>query len=283
MAALALLLSGCSAKSSDSVRGAPQMPVVETVVVEKAAYDEGEYGGNDETLSSSDVTRMIIRTVDMSVMVEDTDTTVESIRVLVDGYEGYIADSNRWLEDEQAYARITLRVPSESLDAVVAQLRGMALRVDSENQGGQDVTEEYIDLQARLRNLEATETELLALLTEVRENRGKAEDILAIHRELTSIRGQIESLKGRSQYLERMTALATVSITIRPKEAPRALIEPERWNPAVTANNALRGFVRFFQVLLDLLIYVVIFSPFVLVPIAVIWLLVRWIRRRRNR
>jgi len=280
---LSLVLNGCAAKSADmaSKESAPAR-VMETVVVEKAVESDESFSG-EAVDAAEGVTRMIIRTVDMSVVVEDTDATVMAIRDLVGSNEGFVADSSRWLDDDQAHAMITLKVPSESLDVVLDQLRAMAIRVESENQGGQDVTEEYVDLQARLRNLEATETELLALMTEVRENRGKAEEILAIHRELTSIRGQIESLKGRAQYLERMTDLATVSIRIRPKEAPRPVVEPARWNPTVTANNALRGFVRFLQVMVDLLIYVVIFSPFVLIPVAVIWLLVRWIKRRKNR
>ena len=121
------------------------------------------------------------------------------------------------------------------------------------------------------------------MLTEVRENRGKAEDILAIYRELTNIRGQIESLKGRQQYLERMSALATINVTIRPREAPQPVVERAKWNPLVTLNRELRAFVSVFQALVDLGIYVLIFSPFVVVPVVLLWLLVRWIRRRGRR
>jgi len=158
----------------------------------------------------------------------------------------------------------------------------MALKVERETSSGQDVTEEYTDIQAQLRNLEATETELLALLTEVRENRGKAEEILAVHRELTSIRGQIESLKGRSQYLERMTALATITMEIRPKATPGAVVEQYRWNPLVTASRALRSLLAFAQVVLDVGIYLLIFSPVIIIPVVIIWLVVRAVRRGRK-
>ena len=160
-------------------------------------------------------------------------------------------------------------------------LKGEAIRVENESLSGQDVTEEFVDLEARTRNLEATETELLELLTEVRKNRGDAEEVLAIHRELTSIRGQIESLKGRSQYLERMTAMATINLEIRPKAAPQSLVERANWSPLITASKALRGFVEVLQVLVDLIIYVVIFSPFILAPLAVLWFLVRLVKRRK--
>ena len=250
--------------------------------MEAPQADKGAYAGASQEATNVQE-RMIIRTVEMSIVVEDTDETLQTLRGLAKSYDGYIASSRRWLSNDQPHGRMTVRVPAESLDQVIDQLHEMALRVDNEEISGEDVTQEYVDLQARLRNLEATEEELRALLTEVRENRGKAEDILAIHRELTSIRAQIESLKGRKQYLEQMSALATINVTIRPKEAPQPVVERAKWNPLVTLNRALRAFVSVFQSLVDLGIYVLIFSPFVVVPVVLLWLLVRWIRRRGKR
>lgn len=225
--------------------------------------------------------RMIIRTVNMSVIVENTDKAVEQINDLLKAHKGYVANSRRWYVNDAPYAHITLRVPAESLDEVMAQLRAMVIKVENENVSGQDVTEQYADNAARLRNLEATEKELLTLLTQVRENRGKAEDILAVYRELTNIRAQIEQIKGRQQYLERMTALATIEIAIRPREAPKPLVEKETWNPLITANRALRAFVTFLRILTDIAIYLIIFGWPVALLIVIIWLLTRRARRRK--
>jgi len=89
-------------------------------------------------------------------------------------------------------------------------------------------------------------------------------------------------MKGRQQFLERMTALATVQIDIRPKEAPRSAVEKYKWDPLVIASDALRSFVNFVQGLATVAIYLIIFSPIILVPIAAIWLLV-WLLRRGRR
>jgi len=281
-----VLLTGCAAKEATGSRdmaeseAMPQQaprPVV-TVVVEKAV--EGELMSDDLGRAGSEP--MIISTVNMTIVVDDTDEALSAIRAMIASYEGYFAQSNRWISNDQAYARVTMRVPAAVLDPAMETIAGLAIRVEEQNLVGDDVTEEYVNIQARLRTLQATEEELLALLTEVRESRGKAEDILAVHRELTSIRSQIESLQGRSQYLEQMTAMATIHLEIRPKQAPRPVIEKAKWNPLVTANSALRGFVTVFQGLLDLVIYLLIFSPFVLVPALLLWLLVRTIRRRRR-
>jgi len=277
------LTSACAAKStqmSDAVPAASQERGVFGGAEASAAELELP-AGSDGAAGAPGAERLIIRTVDMSVLVEDTDVALGQIREMVAEFGGYIADSNRWLANEQPRARITMRIPAEHLDEALDSLRSASIRVEHESSSGQDVTEEYYDVDARLRNLEATEEELLALLTEVRENRGKAEDILAIHREITSIRGQIESLKGRKQYLSQMSALATVTVEIVPRSQPGSVVQRAKWNPLVTASNALQSFVRVFQVLVDALIHILVFSVYLLVPAGVLWLVVRAIRRRQ--
>lgn len=280
---LLVAMLGCAARSAQ--KGAEEAQVQPAMEAPAPAREFGSASNaaGSKPGTSQDTARMIIMTVNMSMLVDDTDRTLLALQEIVSGHKGYTADSRKWYVNDQPYASLTVRVPAASLDAAMVQIRALAIRVDSENITGQDVTEEYTDVQSRLRNLEATEKELLALLTEVRENRGKAEDILAVHRELTNIRGEIENLKGRQQYLERMTALATIQIEIRPKAAPASVIEPAAWNPVVIASRALRALVDVSKALASLAIYVVILSPVVIVPVVVLWLIVRALQRRRAR
>ncbi len=295
---LALLVAGCAGAKQEAMDYAEsevsvireEMAVEAPMAATAAAMpreqsfekDEAGFGAAASAVANVDE-RMIIRTVSMSVVVEDTDVMLVEIQNLVKANGGYVAASNRWLSGEQAYASVTLRVPADKLEAVLGVLRDNAITVENESSSGDDVTEEYVDISARLRNLEATEEELLALLTEVRKNRGSAEDILAIHNRITQLRSEIESLKGRQQYLERSAALATVNIEIRPKRQPGTIVEPARWNPAVTVNNALRGLVEAGQVAIDVLIWLVFLSPIFLIPILVLWLIIRAIKRARAR
>lgn len=293
---LLVLIAGCAqsqvASRDEAVESGMAMATAAPAPMAGVASEEGKgYAADmavdgqvpaDANLASTQE-RMIIRTVTMSVIVEDTDATLAAVRTLLGDYEGYVADSNRYLQDDQPYATVTIRVPADKLDAALDRLRGLAISVVSESSSGEDVTEEYYDLEARIANLKAAEEELREMLSEVRENNGKAEDVLAIYRELTDIRGQIDSLEGRQQYLSRLSALSTVTLYISPKAAPAQIVEPESWNPLVTASRALRGFVSFLQFVVSVLIYVLIFSPFILVPIAIIWLIVRGARRRRAR
>ncbi|NIN64220.1 MAG: DUF4349 domain-containing protein, partial [Anaerolineae bacterium] len=155
----------------------PQATVVREVVVEKEvavpmeapAADDGsayQLGPND---LSPVAERMIIRTAELAIVVEDTEVALLEVRGVATSLDGYLSGADVWRVNEQLRGRVTIRVPAESFDVAMDQIRGLAVEVESENVSAQDVTEEYTDLNARLRNLEATEEELLALLTEVRE------------------------------------------------------------------------------------------------------------------
>ena len=242
--------------------------------------------GDVANAPAGDSERMIIRTADLSVVVTDAVEAQQSVADTVSALGGYIADSSAWREGDQLRARMTVRVPAEKLDALLAAIKGSAVRVQQENVKGQDVTEEFSDLTAQLTNLEATEKELRELLTEVREKTQKAEDVLAVHRELTTIRGQIEQLKGRMQYLSTMTAMATANVELIPDVLAKPVVEPG-WRPLETLKNAGRALVNTLKGLVDALIWIVVAVAPVLIliaiPIVLIVLLIRWLRRRSKR
>ena len=144
---------------------------------------------------------------------------------------------------------MTVRVPAEKLEDALAQFRALAVDVENQRVDSQDVTEEYVDLEARLTNMQRTERELQELL-ESRSETGKTSDILEVHRELTNIRAQIEQIQGRMQYLENLSAMATVQIQL----TPDALMQPVvvgGWRPQGTARDAVRMLLRTLQFLAD--------------------------------
>jgi len=227
--------------------------------------------------------RMIIWTGDVSLIVKDAEDSLAKVEALAKDLGGYVVNSSSWYQDDQLRARLTIRVPSGEFDAAMARLKDLAIRVENRNVSTQDVTEEYTDLDARLRNLEATETELLELLTEVRERTSKAEDVLAVYREITNIRGQIEQLKGRMQYLEKMTAMATINVELIPDVLAKPLVVAG-WRPTGTAANALRTLIRTLQFVVEVAIWLVIYVlPILVVPLFILWLIWRRWRRGKKR
>jgi hypothetical protein len=139
-----------------------------------------------------------------------------------------------------------------------------------------------------LTNLEATEKELRALLAEVREKpNSTAEDIIAVHRRLTEIRGEIEQLQGRRNMLDNLISLATIQVELIPDALNQPVVQ-EGWRAAVVVRAALRALVSTLQFLGEVAIWMVLFFLplllLILVPTGIlVWALRRWMRSRRGR
>ena len=171
----------------------------------------------------------IIRTGRIDVVVADVAAALRTITDLVRGAGGFIQQSATRDQGNVAVAEMVLRVPVEQYDPVFQGLRDLAVpdKKPVEDSTSQDVTEEFADTEARIRNLKSTEEQILRLLARAE----KIEDILTIQRELTGVREQIERLQGRLNVLERRSAYSTITVTLRPPEeakkpSPPALGEP---------------------------------------------------------
>lgn len=276
-----LAVAGCATRSAPAAP--PLSPEMEVVT--------DAYGGNREVteVKVSAATelpqeRMIIRTVEMEIIVHDTASGLESVRALVAESDGYVANSRSWHEQGVLAAHLVIRVPAGEVDAVLESLRALG-RVESEDESSEDVTDDYVDLEARLKTLELAEQELQELL-QTRQETGKTEEILEVYRELVNIRSQIEQIKGRMQYLENMTALATISLTL----TPDALAQPVvigGWQPQGTARDAVRALIRTVQFFVEAGIWIILFFVPTLIilaaPFVVLVLIIRAWRRRRRR
>lgn len=232
--------------------------------------------------------RMVVRTAQLSIIVEDVEKTLPLVSDLVGRLEGYIVQSSSYrTATDRLAATVTLRVPAERYDEAMAALRALAYKVQSETMSGEDVTDQYVNLEARLRALQATETELLALLGEVRQSEGnaqeKAQAILDIYNRLTEVRSQIETIQGQMQYLEQMSAMATITVELYPRdpEIAQPVIE-EGYNPLRTLGQAGRALVAILQWLLNALIWLVVTILPILLILAAPVLLVVWLARRRR-
>jgi len=155
--------------------------------------------------------KMIVRTGNMALVVEDVNVAIAQITTMADGYTGYVVSSNVWQDRERLFGNISVRIPAESFDDAVRALRALAVDITSETSTSQDVTQEYTDLGAQLKNLEATEQQLLKILAKAET----VKDILDVQRELSNTRGQIEQTKARMQYLERTSATSIITVSLQ--------------------------------------------------------------------
>ena len=109
------------------------------------------------TPAKKEATRMSVRTADLRIIVADTSKTVEAVTKSVEAAGGYVSASQIWRDGELLRARVTLRVPAGRLTETLSAIRGLAKRVDNETIASSDVSEECVDLESQVRNLEATE------------------------------------------------------------------------------------------------------------------------------
>ncbi|MGH7567148.1 MAG: DUF4349 domain-containing protein [Gemmatimonadota bacterium] len=226
--------------------------------------------------------RRVVRNAELSLIVADTPAAADRLVELADSLGGYASDIQADRRDKLMHYRIVLRVPAARLDQALAAVKALAVRVENEALQTEDVTEQVVDLEARLKTLVATEAELQALLAESRSRRSDVEEIMAIYRELTGIRTHIEQTRAQLEMIESRVALSTITVQLRPEAGSGPLVG-DRWRPGGTVRSAVRTLVDALQGIADVAIYAAI----VLVPIVVLLtaplVLFVLLRRRRTR
>lgn len=279
------LAAGCSRREQPGAPDRDEMaPMAESAmdVSARSVATVGAAAAPAEATALPD--RKRVRRVSLAMVVRDVPAAIASARALADSSGGIVADLDSGGESGVTRANLTLRIPAPRLDAALAALKRDALRVTHEGGSLDDLTAQYVDVDARRRTLAATERELLALLAESHGRGAKTEDILSVYRELTGIRSQIEGLQGQLDVIDRDVAYSTLSLTLMADAAARPLaLGP--WRPGDTLRNSARTLIVLLRGLGDLAIFALV----ALLPVALLVgvplaLLVRaWLRRRAAR
>jgi hypothetical protein len=283
---LLLLLVGCGGSAAQMSESSENAAPAASDAFDSGgvAFEEAPAAEPDSNQVASSQPRLIIRTADMSIVVTDTDEALARLTKMATDNGGWVVNSSVYQYSETAKTgNITLRVPAEGFDSALNAISAMAIEVTNLSTSGQDVTEEFVDLSARLENLEATAVRVRSFLDDTRN----VEEALAVNQELSRLEGEIESFKGRIQYLSQSAAFSTISVNITPDELSQP-IEVGGWRPTGIARDAIRALVDALQGLGTFAIWLVLyFLPIALIIGIPLWLVVRFVRRRgwlrRNR
>ena len=224
----------------------------------------GEMEESRTSLDDSDTEEMVIKTGSVSVEVKNISETITAVRTLVAKYEGKIMSESDSGEGSDRNVYMTIKVGEDKYLQTYDELKNLEGKLIYSSSSEEDVTEEYIDLSARLKNLQSTETQL----TEILKTATSVEDTLAVYSELSSIRGQIESLEGRIQYLEDRADFSTISLRISQSSTGISLNE-DKWQPWGVVKEAASALVAFGKGLVNVVIWLVVFSPVVLIPVGI--------------
>jgi hypothetical protein len=220
--------------------------------------------------------RMIIKNGEMTLLVADTDRALEQATDIAVNSGGYVVSSKTWDYGESKSATLTMGVPSDQFEAVQRQLRALAVKVQSDTSSGQDVSDEYVDLQARLTNLEATATRIRELLKDAKD----VDEALQVNIKLSEVESEIEQIKGRMQYLKDRSAFSTIVVNLQP-DVPEPT--PAAWQPGQTVEAAADSAGNLLRGLVDAAIWLsLVVLPFVIPVLALIAIVMYFNRRRRK-
>jgi hypothetical protein len=237
------------------------------------------------------IDRKIVKNAEVSVLVEDSDIAIDRLTQVVSDVGGYIVSSRVWYQahldgENYKYASITLGIPVDQFEVTMRRVRGLGLRVLDENASGEDVTDQFVDLQSRLTNLEATQSRIQSFL----EDAKTVDEALRINQELAQIEAQIEEVKGRMNYLSDRSAFSTITVAISPElpeiatPTPIPTSTPKPWTPVDTLDDATGTLIRSYQGIVEFAIWLfVAVLPILAPPALVIWLVVRLLRRKPDK
>lgn len=249
---------------------------------ESMAYDQIANLTSSETTAQE---RLVIKTADIRISVADPALAMQSVTDLANRMGGFVvsSESSSATNSGGGYktAWISIRIPTQKLEEAMEVIRQLAANgkegILSESVSGQDVTADFVDSQSRLRNLEAAEQQLMALM----ENTEDLEQTMAVFRELTYTREQIEVLQGHIKYLKESASMSMITATFV-AEASLKPIEIGGWKPQGTARAAVQTLINIGQGIVDFLIrFGIVCLPF-LIPLGLgVFFLVKALKKRK--
>jgi hypothetical protein len=213
---------------------------------------------------SAGLERKIIQTASLDLQVEDVADAFQEVGRIASAAGGFVFESSSSYTDERPEADITIRIPADQYESVLEELRGLAVKIEKENSKAQDVTEEYIDLQAQLRNDQAVESRYIELL-DLAQN---INEVLTVQDRIDQVRLEIERVQGRMNAIDTLSELVTVSVHLQTEPAA----EPEskvKVDPLGAAGKAWEASLTFLRVVAAGFLIVVVFLWWLL-PVAAI-------------
>lgn len=208
---LLLTLSGCGASSSqqDYAGVAPaERPAPEAAATSAPAQDVAEVALVEPVAATS---RKIVRNAELTLETDDPTAAYRRIAAIAEQAGGFVVTSESQQSGRSTTVDVTARVPADRFAATVDAMRAVGSRIVRDKITGQDVTEEYVDLEARIRTKQALEAQFVEILKQAKT----VSDALEVQRQVSEVRGEIERLEGRRRYLENQSSLSTIEVRLQ--------------------------------------------------------------------
>ncbi len=235
---------------------------------------------NGDAVEEGDLTPsngpLIVRTAALTVTVKEFDKARAALDEILKRHHGYMGELNVSVPSDAGRSlTATLRVPANQLDATLVELKVLG-RVDAESQGGEEVTQQYVDLQARLANAKHMEQRLTDIL---RQRTGKLSDVLAVEVQIGRVRSEIERMQAEKKELTKQVQFGTLNATVKEDyKAPMQIASPS--TSSRFHNAAVDGYRSVVEGFVDVLLFLLSAGPSLLVWAAILFFPARWAWRK---
>jgi hypothetical protein len=223
--------------------------------------------------------RKVVRNGSISLLVDKAESAVDQIKNIADQLGGFVENSSLYDSPEiiyvktasqktNKYGNITIRVPSSNFDQAVSGIKALAIKVEKDSTNTRDVSAEYVDMEAQLKNLRLEEEQYLSIMKKA----VKVEDILNVSSRLADVRGRIERMQAQFNFLSKQIDMSTISVDLRAEADIEGV--GTSWRPVSVAKQAIQEMLTSLVAYADGLIMFIINIPILLlrVLITIIWL-----------
>jgi hypothetical protein len=282
---LLFVLAGCTSSKSDVAKMKSSLMKSSDSVGKQegsiAVSNKGMKNDQSDLVNSKYSNQKVIYQAELSIRVKNFNQTLQNIEDHANKYGGYIAESNVSREGkEQLNGNITIRIPQDNFREFLKDTEGQATEVIQRNIKGLDVTEEYVDLESRMKSKRAVEERLLSFM----KNATKTEDLLKISQDLAPVQEEIETIEGRMKYLQNQTTFSTVIISLYETKIIVPNLDNKNWN---TWEKTKKQFVKSTNLLLAGLssLFIIIFGnlPIFIVLIILGFITIFIFRKRKKK
>ncbi|NYE05367.1 glucan-binding YG repeat protein [Bacillus niacini] len=285
---LILFLSACSSssKSEESKMSSDSSAKMDSgqPAMEEKSQVSFDNNAKQEKAAPTDIevpNQMVIYQADLQLRVKKFEETLQTIEEQVIKYGGYISESNVSKDGvEQISGQITVRIPQKNFQAFLHDAEGQAAEVLQRNLTGTDVTEEYVDLDSRLKSKRVVEERLTSFM----QSAQKTEDLLKISADLAAVQEEIETIQGRMKYLENQTSLSTVHIALYENKVIVPNLEDEDLN---TWDKTKKQFMKSTNMMLaaisGLFVFIVGNIPIIIILAVASVFIYLYIKKRQKR
>ncbi len=216
--------------------------------------------------------RLVVRDTGLSLQVKDVGLSINRIEAIARAKGGFLVDSNLTRPEGAANGSIAVRVPEDKRLETMEEFKGLAVKVVSESVVGTDVTDQFVDNEARLDVLNKTK----AKFEEILGRADQVQDLLQVQRELINIQQQIDNVRGQQKYLEQTAKLTKITVYLSTDELALPYAPDRSWRPGVVFKRAVRSLVGTLRGVGSGVIWVAVYTP-ILIPVGLVWW---WAKKR---